>query len=89
MVRVTVSVRVRAQEIPGGEPLASQWSPRKAEWWLHGSLQFRLILCVSRPASHVCHASFGSQQPPGAAPSQQWKRNDDVPIPYQIILQGF
>ena len=59
MVRVMVSVRVRAQEIPGGEPLASQWSPRKAEWWLHGSLQFRLILCVSRPASRVCHYSLG------------------------------
>ena len=59
MVRVMVSVRVRAQEIPGSELLALQWSPRKAEWWLHGSLQFRLILCVSRPASCVCHYSLG------------------------------
>ena len=56
MVRVTVSVRVRAQEIPGGEPLASQWSPRKAEWWLHGSLQFRHSLCFK--ASLPCVPLF-------------------------------
>ena len=50
MVRVKFSVRVRSQEVPGGEPIAVQWSPQRAEWKLHVSLQFRLSLCV--PGQH-------------------------------------
>ena len=50
MVRVKFSVSVRSQEVPGSERLAVQWSPQRAEWKLHGSLQFRLSLCV--PGKH-------------------------------------
>ena len=50
MMRVTITVRVRSQEVPGSELLEVQWSPRRAEWKLHGSLQFRLSLCV--PGQH-------------------------------------
>ena len=50
MVRVIITVRVRSQGVPGGKLLAVQWSPRRAEWKLHGSLQFRLSLCV--PGQH-------------------------------------
>lgn len=50
MVRVKFSVRVRSQEFPGSERLAVQWSPQRAEWKLHASLQFRLILCM--PGQH-------------------------------------
>ena len=71
-MRVTVSVRVRSQEVPGGKPPA-QWSPWRAEWRLQGSLQFSLGVCMPGPASHVSQSSVGSQQPPCAAPSRQWK----------------
>ena len=47
MFRVTVSVRGRTQEVPGGEPLAVKFSPLRAEWRLHGSLQFRLSFFFS------------------------------------------
>ena len=49
MVRVKFSVRVRSQEFPEGEPLAAQWSPRRAKWKLHGSLRLDLVfVCQGR-----------------------------------------
>ena len=71
MVRITVKVRGRAKEAPDSETQAVQWSVRTAVWKLHGSLQFRLMLCVPGPASHVYHSTVGPQQPPFAAPSRQ------------------
>ena len=73
MFRVMVSVRGRTQEVPGSEPLAVQLSPLRAEWRLHGSLQFRLSLFMPGPDSHVCNSSVGPQKLPCAVLSRQWK----------------
>ena len=58
MFRVTVSVRGRTQEVPGGEPLAVKFSPLRAEWRLHGSLQFRLSFFFHARTSLPCVLLF-------------------------------
>ena len=59
MMRVTDRVKGRSKEPPDAEPLTVQWSPWRAEWRLHGSLQFRLSLLVPGPNSLVCNSLVG------------------------------
>ena len=59
MMWVTDRVKGRSKEPPDAEPLTVQWSPWRAEWRLHGSLQFRLSLFVSGPNSLVCNSLVG------------------------------
>ena len=73
MFRITVSVRGRTQEVPDSEPLAEKLSPLRAEWRLHGSLQFRLSFFMpGSPPMCVTHAEVGPQQPPCGTPCRQW-----------------
>ena len=71
MIRFTFRVRGRSKEAPDDEPLGVQWSTWRAEWRLHGSLQFRRSLCVPGLGSRVCYFSVGPQQLSCPAPS--WK----------------
>lgn len=57
MVRVTVSVRVRSQEVLGGETLAVQWSPRRAKWRAHWRVS--VIVSLSDRENLLCGPLFG------------------------------
>ena len=50
-VRGRVRVRVKPQEVPGAEPTAGQWSPRRAELRAQGTVPVRIP--VSLPRTHV------------------------------------
>ena len=85
-VRVRVMVRVRSQEVPGAEPTAGQWSPRRAELRAQGTVPFRICFWLPSPDTSI--GPYWRKPPESfrAAAARPGKRHGELPgsMPSQL-----
>ena len=78
-VRLRVMVRIRSQEVPGAEPTAGQWSPRRAELRAQRTVPVRITLWLPRP--HMLFLPWSRKPPESfqAAVAEPGKGHGELP----------
>ena len=74
-----VRVRVRSQEVPGAEPTAGQWSPRRAELRAQGTVLVSIPLWLSSPRMLFLPWSRSPPESSRAAAAGPGKRHGELP----------
>ena len=76
LVQGRVRVRVRSQEVPGAEPTAGQWSPRRTELKAQGTVPVRIPLWL--PGPHMLFLPLSRRPPQSSRELQPGMGNDMV-----------